>query len=382
MAPTPSSSSPRPLGGKVLLSLLSLLLLAAPSVSFVSVNSPPSGRIRPSSSSFPIPTTTTTFVPGTSTTSLPAIGALAKKAKLALVSSWSSSNGSPELSSLLASMSDGTVPPQAPTLLQDSLTKRKGTLSVLAEYKRRSSHAGHISDDSTSMSPSLMSPLFREFGASAVAVLADERMGGCDYSDVQAFADEQRTARGNVPGPLPVVCSDLIVSDVQVARAKMAGADAVLLSLDVLGPRAVEELVGKAARVGLEAVVQASNEEEVRAAVELGALVVLVSSAGAGVDALREWRSLIPPGVTSVCTVYANDDKALSEVEDAWRLRDAGYHAVWANDCLYKSGNDPTEHAGAVIKAMKAKSSVKYASPRSKSGRGEGSREYLGDIMM
>jgi indole-3-glycerol phosphate synthase len=31
---------------------------------------------------------------------------------------------------------------------------------------------------------------------------------------------------------------------------------------------------------------------------------------------------------------------------------------------------------------MKAKSSVKYASPKARSGKGEGAREYLGDILM
>ena len=131
----------------------------------------------------------------------------------------------------------------------------------------------------------------------------------------------------------------------------------------------------------MESIVQATTLEEVVSAVSLGASIVSVSSA-ADVEEKRSWRASIPDGVTAVCCVYANADKALGEVEDAWRLRDGGYHAVWASDCLYKSGNDPTEHAGAVIKAMKAKSSVKYASPRSKSGKGEGSREYLGDIMM
>jgi len=70
------------------------------------------------------------------------------------------------------------------------------------------------------------------------------------------------------------------------------------------------------------------------------------------------------------------------QVEYAWRLRDLGYNAVWVSDCLFKGGQDETEHAGAVIKAMIAKTSLKFGNVKSRSGRGEGAREYLGDIMM
>ena len=78
----------------------------------------------------------------------------------------------------------------------------------------------------------------------------------------------------------------------------------------------------------------------------------------------------------------ANDNKALEEVEEAWVLRDQGFTSVWVSDALYKSGNDPSEHSGAIIRAMCAKSSVKWASAKAMGGKGEGAREYLGDILM
>ena len=55
---------------------------------------------------------------------------------------------------------------------------------------------------------------------------------------------------------------------------------------------------------------------------------------------------------------------------------------MWVSDCLFKGGADETEHAGAVIKAMVAKTSLAFGSVKTKSGRGEGAREYLGDILM
>ena len=75
-------------------------------------------------------------------------------------------------------------------------------------------------------------------------------------------------------------------------------------------------------------------------------------------------------------------DSALEEVEEAWVCRDKGFNAVWVSDCLFKIGNDPSEHAGAIIRGMAAKSSVKWASAKALGGKGEGAREYLGDILM
>jgi indole-3-glycerol phosphate synthase len=75
-------------------------------------------------------------------------------------------------------------------------------------------------------------------------------------------------------------------------------------------------------------------------------------------------------------------DKGLAEVEEAWACRDKGFNCAWISEALYKAGNSASEHPGAIIKSMVAKASVKWASPVARSGRGEGAREYLGDILM
>ena len=78
----------------------------------------------------------------------------------------------------------------------------------------------------------------------------------------------------------------------------------------------------------------------------------------------------------------ARNDKQLQEIEEAWAVRDKGFNCVWVGEALYKEGSDATEHPGAIIKSMRSKSSLRFASPKASSGKGEGAREYLGDIMM
>jgi len=92
----------------------------------------------------------------------------------------------------------------------------------------------------------------------------------------------------------------------------------------------------------------------------------------------------VPEGqqICTIASIMARNDNQLQEIEEAWALRDKGFNCAWVGDALYKGGSDSTENPGAIIKSMKSKSSLKWASPKASTGRGEGAREYLGDIMM
>tara|TARA_B110000305_G_scaffold237860_1_gene302062 strand:+ start:785 stop:1750 length:966 start_codon:yes stop_codon:yes gene_type:complete len=285
------------------------------------------------------------------------------------------------------------------TILRDALTKRKGTLSVLVEYKRNLSfqkklEKGYVQEI---FPPAIMSPVFRDFGATAVSVLADQNLGGCDYEDIVEFATEQKLAQGNVPGPLPIVSSDLIVDEIQVARAWVSGASGVCIDFDVLSVERGVELVKFATATGGEAIATASagllsgglsgglsdgSEAFVETVVAAGATLILARVNMEDEEECARIRENVPEDVCLLAYIKAYDDKDLKEVQDSWKLRDMGYKAVWVSDCLFKGGADMTEHCGAIIKSMSAKTSLKFGSVGAKSGRGEGSREYLGDIMM
>jgi indole-3-glycerol phosphate synthase len=270
-----------------------------------------------------------------------------------------------------------------PGPLQQALTKRKGTITVIAEYKRKTDQCetGYIGDV---FDPELLSPTFREYGCSGIAVLADARMGGCTYDDLQAFVEEQRRAQNEVPGPIPVINSDLIVDEIQVARTAAYGASACVITLGVAGPDALPSLLDACRAVDVEAIVAVSSSEEAQIAVDLGARILSVTADGvdAKVAAVQDLR--VPDGhhVCKIANILAKNNKQLQEIEEAWALRDQGFQCAWVSDALYKGGADSVEHPGAIIRSMKSKSSLKWASPKAYSGKGEGAREYLGDILM
>lgn len=350
----------------------------------------------------------------TSSTALFAVSSLVRKAKEAELRKDLKENGIPdavmEQYKIIqdALKSDDATPPKEMGVLQERITKRKGTITVIAEYKRKIADGanGYINVNGGSKkeadgksekearmnlsinTPDLLSAEFREFGAAGIAVLADERMGGCDYEDIESFVEEQRRAKNEVPGPVAVINSDVIIDEVQIAQSAAIGVKAVVLDYELLSGNDDTVKLAKAARsVGLEVIVAVRSKEEAQAAIDAVGGSFMISVVGtSGVDekvAVVEGLE-IPEDVTisTIANILHRSDQGLAEVEETWMCRDKGFNCAWISDALYKAGNSQAEHPGAIIRSMTAKSSVRWASPVAKSGRGEGAKEYLGDILM
>ena len=361
-----------------------------------------------------VPTAPRIAPQATSTTSLYAVSSLVRKAKEAELRKGLKESGIPdavmEQYKIIeeALKADSSKAPKEMGPLQQRITKRKGTITVIAEYKRKIADGanGYINVNGGSKeeaakqsakqarealsvnTPDLLSGEFREFGAAGIAVLADERMGGCDYSDIGSFVEEQRRAKNNVPGPVPVINSDVIIDEVQIAQSAAIGAMAVVLDYELLsGDEDVVKLAKAARAVDLEVIVAVRSKEEAQAAIDAVGGSFMISIVGtSGVDekvAVVEGLT-IPEDVTisTIANILHRSDQGLAEVEETWMCRDKGFNCAWISDALYKAGNSQSEHPGAIISSMTAKSSVRWASPVAKSGRGEGAKEYLGDIMM
>lgn len=369
-----------------------LSAIAAVALAILSSSIIPSSAFAPPGAKSSAPSRSQNTTPCTSTsssTALNALGVFVRKAKEADVRQYCQDGPPESVLTLLQKIKDasgkdeeGNNNNNEPGELQSLLTKRKGTITIIAEYKRKIEGSGFLKEI---LEPELLSSVFREFGAAAVAVLADERTGGCSYDDVVAMVEEQEEARGDVPGPLPVISSDLIVDEIQIAQAADAGAKAVTVTYGVVGEEKVKQFIKDAAALDLEVIVNVGSAEEAQGAVNAGASIISVTGVDGADGKFAVVESLSIPEGRSVCTVaniLARENKALEEVEEAWMCRDLGFNCVWVSDALYKAGNDPVEHPGAIIRSMKAKSSVKYASPKARSGKGEGAREYLGDILM
>src|ERR687888_718702 len=138
-------------------------------------------------------------------------------------------------------------------------------LSAIAEVKRRSPSAGDLRPDAD---PAKLAAQFVGAGAAAVSVLVDERFGG-------SLAD-LRAARAATAAPL--LAKGFFTEELQLLQAKVAGADAALLLLRDLDDQRARGLMSYGRELGLDALVEAHDADELHRAVALEAEVVGVNA--------------------------------------------------------------------------------------------------------
>jgi indole-3-glycerol phosphate synthase/phosphoribosylanthranilate isomerase len=105
--------------------------------------------------------------------------------------------------------------------------------------------------------------------ADAISVLTDGPYFGGSLEDL-------RSVRGAYDGP--ILAKDFVVDPRQVAEARLHGADAVLAMLSVLGDGEAAAVIDTARRLGMDVLVEAHDEAEVRRAVALGAPLIGINN--------------------------------------------------------------------------------------------------------
>ena len=134
-------------------------------------------------------------------------------------------------------------------------------LGAIAEVKRRSPSAGDLRPDAD---PAKLARSFEEAGAAAVSILVDERFGG-SWEDLRA---------ARAASSVPLLAKGFFFDRAALGEARANGADAALLLLRELDDAAVAQLMRDAADLGLEALVEAHDADELERATALGAEVI------------------------------------------------------------------------------------------------------------
>ena len=136
---------------------------------------------------------------------------------------------------------------------------------VIAELKKASPSKGLIRED---FRPSELAAELVGAGAAALSVLCEPHkfLGNEDYI---------RQIRAATP--IPILYKDFVTTPYQIAAARAAGADAVLLIVAALEPAALAALLTCAHGYGLQALVETHTEEEARIAIESGARIIGVN---------------------------------------------------------------------------------------------------------
>jgi indole-3-glycerol phosphate synthase len=200
-------------------------------------------------------------------------------------------------------------------------------VSIIAEHKRRSPSVGEIRAGATVTE---IAQAYERGGAAALSVLTEGPHFGGSLADLE----EARRATG-----LPILRKDFMVDAYQVYEAAVAGADAILLIVAALDDAELSSLHAAAVDLGLDVLVEVHDDDELARALRAGARVVGVNQRDLRtfeVDHERALRMQIPDDVMRVA------ESGVRGVDDARRLRDAGYDAILVGQTVVTAG-DPAE---------------------------------------
>ncbi len=192
-----------------------------------------------------------------------------------------------------------------------SALRKNGALAIIAEVKFKSPSAGALS---RALEAGERAVAYARAGASMVSVLCDEPFFDGSYDDV-AKARAALDASGFAD--VPVLAKEFVLDDVQLDRAREAGADAALVIARILPGEELAKIVAACRARSLEPFVEVTDEEELARALGVSARVVGVNARDLdtlAMDAERTARVLgrIPDGCVAVhlSGLRAEDDVA------------------------------------------------------------------------
>ena len=201
---------------------------------------------------------------------------------------------------------------------------RGSGVALIAECKKASPSKGLIVPH---YDPVRLARAYEKGGARAISVLTDTR-------HFQGTLEHLRDVREAVR--LPVLRKDFHFHPYQLYEARVAGADAVLLIAAVLGDGDLAELQALARRLGMAALIEVHDEEELARVLPLSPDLIGVNNRDLQTFAVdfgttARLRGLIPAGIVVV------GESGLKTPEDVAVMAAAGVDAVLVGEALARS---------------------------------------------
>lgn len=199
---------------------------------------------------------------------------------------------------------------------EQALTTRKNrSVGLIAEVKKASPSKGLIRED---FDPVGLAQAYEQAGADCISVLTD-------VSYFQGSNDYLQAVRKAVN--VPLLRKDFTIDPKQIYEARLLGADAILLIAAILTTAQMKQYLALAKDLGLDALVEVHDREELDRALELDTQLIGINNRNLHtfVTDLGTTETLIkamPSGKTIV------SESGISSVEDMAYVQQVGAHAV------------------------------------------------------
>lgn len=205
---------------------------------------------------------------------------------------------------------------------RQALEKRQP--AIISEIKKASPSRGVLQPD---YHPAFIAHSYEEGGAACLSVLTDRQFFQGSLADLEA---------ARAAAAIPVLRKDFTIDRVQIFEAAAHGADAILLIAAILDVDALRSLRELAESLGLAALVEVHNADELTMAIDSGAGIIGVNNRNletfeVALDTSLRLSYLMPKDAVRV------SESGIRARADIDLLAGAGYHAFLVGETLMRS---------------------------------------------
>lgn len=200
----------------------------------------------------------------------------------------------------------------------------KDGMSFICECKKASPSKGVIAEDFPYLD---IARSYETAGADCISVLTEPKwfLGSDDYL---------REITSSVK--IPCIRKDFTVDEYMIYEAKVLGASAVLLICSILPTEQIREYIEICDGMGMSAIVETHNEDEIASALDAGARIVGVNNRNLKdftVDTgnSANLRKLVPDDILFVA------ESGIKDHEDVRKLKEIGADAVLVGETLMRA---------------------------------------------
>ncbi|MCL1903635.1 MAG: indole-3-glycerol phosphate synthase TrpC [Oscillospiraceae bacterium] len=206
--------------------------------------------------------------------------------------------------------------------------KKQNDISFICEVKKASPSKGVICEDFDYIK---IAKAYVEAGADAISVLTEPYW----FKGSDAYLEEISKTVNVLDTPL--LRKDFVVDEYMIYEARLLGASAVLLIVALLDSKTLKGYIELCHDMGLSALVETHDEDEVKIALEAGARIIGVNNRNlktfeVDIKLSERLRKLVP---LNICFV---SESGIKTREDVQSLIQIGADAVLIGETLMKGG--------------------------------------------